>query len=72
MSVAALHLMMDIVQSCVDTIMRVDDTSIIPLDFTQAELVVKSDEDAPPVEKPLTVGILLLNQKTNNTICWGG
>lgn len=63
--------MMDIVQSCVDTIMRVGDTSIIPLDFTQVELLVKSNEDAPVVEKPLTVGILLLNQKTNNMIRWG-
>ena len=64
--------MMDIIQSCVDMIMRVGDTSIIPLDFTQVELVVKSNEDAPLVEKSLTVGILLLNQKTNNTIRWGG
>ena len=51
--------------------MRVGDTSIIPLDFTQVELVVKSNEYAPLVEKPLTVGILLLNQKTKNTIRWG-
>lgn len=63
--------MMNIVQSCVDVITRVGDTSIIPLDFTQVELVVKSNEYAPLVEKPLTVGILLLNQKTNNTIRWG-
>ena len=63
--------MMDIVQSCVDTIMRVGDTSIIPLNFTQVELVVKSNEDAPLVEKPLTVGLLLLNQITNNTIRGG-
>jgi hypothetical protein len=58
--------MMDIVQSCVDTKMRVGDMSIIPLDFILVELLFKSNEDAPVVEKPLTIEILFLNQKTQN------
>lgn len=58
--------MTDIVQSCVDRIKRVDDISIIPLDFTLAELLFNSNEDTLIVKKPLTVGILLLNQKTKN------
>ena len=58
--------MTDIVQSCVDRIMRVGDISIIPVDFTLVELLFKIGEDTLIVEKLLTIGILLLNQKTKN------
>ena len=57
--------MTDIVQSCVDRIMR-GDISIIPVDFTLVELLFKIGEDTLIVEKLLTIGILLLNQKTKN------
>jgi hypothetical protein len=46
--------------------MRVGDILIIPLDFTLVELLFKISEDTLIVEKPLTIGILLLNQKTKN------
>jgi hypothetical protein len=46
-----LHLMKDIVQSCVDRIMRVGDISIIPVDFTLVELLFKIGEDTLTVKK---------------------
>lgn len=61
-----LHLMKEIVQSCVHWIMRVGVISINPLDFTPVELLFKINEYTMMVERRLTIGILFLNQKTQN------